>query len=173
MEPIPVEFTFTPEIFTKAQRFIIWNYLSKGVMRWILIALAIIWTVKLLVFNSVAEWLLAMGIAALLLFLWWFIFLWMSRRSFAKNNTLSHPIRYLFSEENVQLNTQNAQSVLQWATFEKALELPDLFLLQQNRVAVNPVLNPASNRQRIWIDFGTYCAKKVCLFELAHKKSAR
>jgi hypothetical protein len=29
---------------------------------------------------------------------------------------------------------------LQWATFEKAMELPDFFLLQQNRVAVNPVL---------------------------------
>ncbi len=140
MEPILAEFTFTPEIFVKVQRFIIWNYISKGAMRWVLIVLAIFWTVKFVIFNTMAETLTVVGIVIMLLFIWWLIILWMSRRSFAKNKALKHPIRYLFSEESVQLNTQNVQSVLQWATFEKAIELPDVFLLQQNRVAVNPVL---------------------------------
>ena len=140
MEPIPVEFTFTANIFGKTQRHILWNYFTKGWLKWILLALAIFWTVKLLVFNGVLSYLMSLAIAGVFLGLWWLIFSWLSRRNFSKFPALMHPIRYVFSEESVQLNTHTTQSVLQWSTFMSAGEAPEYFLLYQNRVAANPVL---------------------------------
>lgn len=137
MEPIQVEFTYTAEFFNKSQRQILWHYYTKGWLKWVFLLVAVCWIIKLVIdFNFWYTSLMLVFVVGL----WWLIFNWLSKRNFSKLATLQHPIRYVFREEDVTLNTQTSETVLQWAAFQYASEARDFFLLHQNRMAANPVM---------------------------------
>ena len=142
MQPIQVEFTFTPESFGKAQVYILFSYLKTGWVKWLILLGVSIWLGGTFYFGRLS--LLQIGKTLiwvpLFLGLWWVIFRWLSRRNFSKFPMLQHPIRYTFGAENVSLTTQTSESLLQWGTFQKAEEARDFFLLYQNAFMASPLL---------------------------------
>ena len=142
MEPIQVEFTFTPESFGKAQMYIMLRFLKTGWLKWIALLGIVMW----LGLKGYAGRLNFMYLAntALLVFVfagvWWIVFRWLSRRNFSKFPNLQHPIQYLFKTADVQLNTHTTEGILQWETFQQAEEAKDFFLLYQNAFAASPIL---------------------------------
>jgi hypothetical protein len=144
MEPIQVEFTFTPETFSKVQVHIMYRYFKTGWLKWILLLAAIVW-VGMKAYSETFNFTdLASTLIWVPLFLgfWWVTFKWLSRRNFAKFPMLQHPIQYKFSEENVTMHTHTAESVLQWDVFQKAEEARDFFLLYQNTFMASPLMKP-------------------------------
>jgi len=142
MQPIQVEFTFSPESFGKAQVYILFSYLKTGWVKWVILLGIAVWLGSTFYFGGMGFGEIAKTLIWVPLFLglWWVIFKWLSRRNFSKFPMLQHPIRYSFSEEKVELITQSAESVLQWETFQKADEARDFFLLYQNAFMASPLL---------------------------------
>jgi len=142
MQPIQVEFTFTPESFSKAQVYIMFQYLKTGRIKWIILFGVTLWLISTFYFGEVSLSRVSNILIWVPLFLglWWVIFRWLSRRNFSKHAILQHPIRYTFSEENVAVLTHSSESLAQWNTFQKATETRDFFLLYQNPFLANPIL---------------------------------
>ncbi|MDO8367434.1 MAG: YcxB family protein, partial [Saprospiraceae bacterium] len=134
MQPIQVEFTFTADSFGKAQIHIMFRYLKTGWVKWIILIGVALWLGITFYCGGLSLGQVANKLIWIPLFLglWWVIFRWLSRRNFSKYPMLQHPIRYVFSEENVQLTTNASESVVQWDSFQKAEEARDFFLLYQN-----------------------------------------
>mgnify|MGYP001579187268 CR=1 FL=1 len=142
MQPIQVEFTFTPESFGKAQVYIMFRYLKTGWIKWVLLLGVAVWLGSTFYFGGMSFLEIGKTLIWVPLFLgfWWVIFKWLSRRNFSKFPMLQHPIHYTFSVEKVDLITQSYESVLQWETFQKAEEARDFFLLYQNAFMASPLL---------------------------------
>ena len=142
MQPVQVEFTFTPETFGKAQIYIMIRFLKTSWIKWILLFGITVWLGMKYYFGrldgmylvNTIFWILAVVIV------WWVIFRWLSRRNFSKFPNLQYPIRYLFGEENIQIKTHTTEGVLQWETFQQAEESRDFFLLYQNAFVASPIL---------------------------------
>lgn len=142
MQPIQVEFTFTPDSFSKAQVYIMFQYLKTGRIKWIILLAAILWLASTFYFGEVTFSRIASILIWVPLFLglWWVIFRWLSRRNFSKFAMLQHPIRYTFSAENIEVKTHSSEALVQWDTFQRAAEARDFFLLYQNPFMANPLL---------------------------------
>ncbi|MBP6811020.1 MAG: YcxB family protein [Saprospiraceae bacterium] len=142
MEPIQVEFTFTPDSFGKAQVYIMFRYLKTGWIKWVILLGVAVWLGSTFYFGGLSFFEIGKTLiwVPLFLALWWVIFRWLSRRNFSKYPMLQHPIRYTFQEENVTLSTHSSESVLLWDTFQKAEETRDFFLLYQNAFMASPLL---------------------------------
>ncbi len=140
MEPIQVEFTFNAAVFGKIQRYILWNFFNKGWLKWIVLAVVLIWILNQIISHSVLDVLIYVFVFGLFFGLWWLILSWVTKRNFTKNTVLQHPIRYVFSETDISLDTVTSKSVLQWPAFQQVTEAPEFFLLYQNKMAANPIL---------------------------------
>jgi len=140
MEPIQVEFTFTPETFGNAQMHIMLRLVKKGWTKWGALLLALGWLVKSVLEDGLPG--LLTGALPILLFvgIWWLMFRWLSRRNFSKYPNLQYPIRYTFQEAEVELNTQNSSAALPWDAYQNAEEARDFFLLFQNSLLASPIL---------------------------------
>ncbi len=142
MAPIQVEFTFSAESFGKAQLYIMIRYLNTGWVKWTILLAVALWLGLTFYFgglgwNQVVNTLIWIP---LFLGIWWVLFRWMSRRNFAKFAMLQHPIRYSFSDENVQLTTQLSEAMTPWNTIQKVEESRDFFLLFQSAFMASPLL---------------------------------
>lgn len=142
MEPINVEFTFSADSFGKAQMYIMYLYLKNGMFKWILLlaALAYIGTEF---FWGEGNWFrLANSLTWLPLFagVWYVVFKWLSRRNFTKYPMMQHPIRYVFSAEQIGLVTSVSDSSIQWEAIQKVEEARDFFLIYQSALSVSPLL---------------------------------
>lgn len=142
MQPIQVAFTFTPESFSKAQVYIMFQYLKSGRIKWIILFGVTLWLISTFYFGEVSMGSIANTLIWVPLFLglWWVIFRWLSKRNFSKHPILQHPIRYTFSTENIAVQTHSSESLAQWDTFQKATEARDFFLLYQSPFMANPLL---------------------------------
>jgi YcxB-like protein len=163
MESIQVEFTFTADIFWKAQRYLLWSQVSKGIVKWIFLAAIAALTLSCCLSGDIGAMVTYLVSIALFGGLWWVFFRWMSRRNFNKMEALQHPIHYTFSSDNIQVNSKNSQSVLQWGTFKKAAELPELFMLQQNHLVMNPVLKSGFRSEQDMQRFRELLVQKALL----------
>lgn len=142
MNPIQVEFTFTPESFGKAQLYIMVRYLKTGWIKWIVLFSVVLWLGTTFYFGGVSASKIVNTLIWIPFFLgiWWVLFRWLSRRNFSKYPMLQHPIRYTFSEENVGLTTHFSEAVTQWDAIQKAEEARDFFLLFQSAFMATPLL---------------------------------
>lgn len=140
MEPVQVEFTYTAQTFLRLRRLMLWRFFTTGWVKWVYLALVLLWLMKLVLQNAWTSFFISLASVAIVLAVWWWLFSWMTNRTYHQTAALKHPIRYVFSPQEIHLNTQNAEAVLQWNTFQKAEELPEFFLLYQNKAMANPVM---------------------------------
>jgi hypothetical protein len=142
MQPIHVEFTFTPDTFGKIQAHIMFRYLKNGWLKWMLLVAAMVYVVTEYLYGA-RDWMrLANTLIWVPFFLgaWWVIFKWLSKRNFSRVTLLQHPIRYIFKEDHISLTTHASESVVNWETFQKAEEARDFFLLYQGPMLASPLL---------------------------------
>ena len=142
MEPIQVEFTFSPESFGKAQLYIMIRYLKTGWVKWSILLAVVLWLGITFYFGgmSLSQVVNTLIWVPLFLGIWWVLFRWLSRRNFSKYPMLQHSIRYSFSNENVSLTTHLSEAVTQWSAIQKAQEARDFFLLFQSTFMATPLL---------------------------------
>jgi len=142
MEPIIVEFTFTPESFGKAQMHIMLRYLKNSWLKWALIvALAAYLGAQYYFGGRDIVRLINMLIwVPLFLAVWWVVFKWLSRRNFFKHPMLQYPIRYTFTADEVLVKTHVTEGVIQWAGIPKVEESEHFFLLYQSALLASPLL---------------------------------
>lgn len=118
----------------------LWRFFSSGWVKWIYLGIILLWLLKLALQGESTYLVISLLSVAIVLGIWWWLFGWISKRTFDQNAVLKHPISYTFTPEEIRLHTQNADAVLQWNTFQKAEELSEFFLLFQNKATANPVM---------------------------------
>lgn len=142
MEPITVEFTFTPDSFGKAQIYIMFLYLKNSMLKWVLLIAAVVYVATEFFYGD-SNWLKLLNMLIWVPFFlgaWWVVFRWLSRRNFHKYTMMQHPIRYTFTDENLQLTTYSAESTVQWNAIQKVEEARDFFLLYQSAQLISPLM---------------------------------
>jgi hypothetical protein len=141
MEPVRVEFTFTPEKYTQLHRFLANRVIARR--KWVLYlgALFLVSATVSSILMGRVQMLLAYILPVLLFILFW---RWSldnsSKRVYRSQPGLQHPICYTFTEENIRTQTYGGEASLGWQAFQWAEESPEWFLLFQNDRMANPVL---------------------------------
>lgn len=142
MQAILVEFSFTAQTFSRAQMLILLYFFKSGWAKWVLLLAAALWLASKLWLNNASpiEMLNTLIWVPLFIGIWWLLMRWLTQRQFSKLPALQHPIQYTFGEENVTIKTHTAEAVMQWSSFQKAIEARDFFLLFQNVAIANVVM---------------------------------
>lgn len=125
----------------------LWRFFSTGWVKWVYLGVVLLWLANLILRNDWMNLGVSVASMALVFGIWWWLFGWISRRTFQRTPALQYAIRYVFSPEEIRLSTQNAEAVLSWDTFQKAEELSEFFLLYQNKVIANPIIKKGFTSQ--------------------------
>jgi hypothetical protein len=132
MEPIQLEFTLDAAAYSRLMQRIL---LKRGLI-WIAVIGGIVLINALVSPEFGGVWLIALLFFGLI---WYFTFKFILRRSFKAATNLHHPIRYIFDEKEVKVETANSQTTHAWSAFTRTVELPEWFLLYQNKIVFNPI----------------------------------
>jgi len=98
---------------------------------------------------------------AVFLGIWYVLFQFILRRAFKAATNLHHPIRYIFDETEVKVESGSSQTVHSWSAFERTVELPEWFLLYQNKVVFNPIPKSAFHSETELSRFRNLLKEKV------------
>lgn len=63
----------------------------------------------------------------------------LARRAFKVTTNLHPALHYVFSEEKVSVSTAEVENSYDWEAFHHVREMPDWFLLYQNKLVFNPI----------------------------------
>lgn len=132
MEPVKIEFILDANAYARLMQ----RIFMKKTLVWAAVILGIaalnayvnpqqglFWFLVFLVFAAV----------------WFFVFRFILRRTFKAAVNLHDPVRYIFEEKEVRVETAALNTSYQWNDFQKAVEMPEWFLLYQNKSVFNPV----------------------------------
>lgn len=132
MEPLKLEFTLEMKAYTRLMQRIMMKRL------WIWgIVIGVILLINILM--NPENGLLWLIFAAMFLAIWYFLFQFILQRAFKAATNLHQPIQYTFSETEVKVETGSSQTTHSWSAFERTVELPEWFLLYQNKMVFNPI----------------------------------
>ncbi|MBX2891272.1 MAG: YcxB family protein [Saprospiraceae bacterium] len=132
MEPIKLEFTLEMKSYIRLMQ----RVMAKRLSLWGIIIGAILLLNIAINPASGAAWLI---VGAVFLAVWYFLFRFMLQRAFKAAKNLHEPIRYIVDETEVRIETANSQATHAWSAFERTSELPEWFLLYQNKIIFNPI----------------------------------
>lgn len=133
MQPIAIEFTMNPDAYTRLMR----RLASKRHYWYIGIGLAIFLIINRQIFNGpIYVWAVPVLVFGVIFYL---ILTLVIKRAFKFSTQLHHPLRYVFSEANVTVESEQAGAAYEWSDFEWVRELPGWFVLYQNKTVFNPV----------------------------------
>lgn len=153
MEPIRLEFTLEMKAYTRL--------MQRIMMKRVLVWAAVIGAVLLInIVINPERGLAWLTVGAAFLVVWYFLFQFILRRSFKAATNLHEPIRYVFDEKEVKVETGSSQTVHLWSAFERTVELPEWFLLYQNKIVFNPIPKSAFHTQAAMEQFRNLLKEK-------------
>ena len=133
MEPIAIEFTMNPDAYTRLMR----RLASRRHFWYIGIGMAIFLIINRQIFKGpIYVWALPMLVFGLVFY---FLLTLVIKRTFKVSTQLHHPLRYVFSDANITVESEQAGAGYEWSDFEWVRELPGWFVLYQNKTVFNPV----------------------------------
>jgi hypothetical protein len=141
MEPIDVRFTFTEATFIQLHRQLANRVLMRR--KWLIylvVVMLLVMTISAALMGRI-QILLAYLLPLLLFLVFWRVALnRASKKLFANQPSLHHPIHYVFKTDQIEMDTYGGESSLHWHAFQWVEESPDSFLMYQNQQMANPVL---------------------------------
>lgn len=141
MEPVQIEFTMDPVAYSRLMR----RLASKRQFWYVGIGLAVFLIINRQVFKGpIYIWAIPV-----VLFggLFYFLFNLTIKRTYSAATQLHQSLRYTFSDENIAVQSGDVESSYEWSNFEYVRELPEWFVLYQNRILFNPIPKTAFNSE--------------------------
>jgi hypothetical protein len=132
MEPVTIEFILDGDAYAR-------------LMQRIFMKKALLWAVIILILVAVnaainpERGLIWLGIFVLFATAWFVSFRIILKRTFKAATNLHDAVRYIFEETEVRVEAGEIKTAYQWTDFQKAVEMPEWFLLYQNKSVFNPV----------------------------------
>jgi hypothetical protein len=132
MEPVKIEFILDGDAYARLMQ----RIFMKKALLWAAMILGVIAINAFVNPGQGLVWLFAFLLFAVA---WYFIFRVMLKRTFQAATNLHDPVQYTFDDAEVRVETAEHQTSYQWSAFQKAVEMPEWFLLHQNKSVFNPV----------------------------------
>jgi len=132
MEPIKLEFTLEMKSYARLMQ----RIMMKRLWIWGIVVGAVLLINILINPENGVLWVI---FAAVFLVIWYFLFQFILQRAFKAATNLHQPIRYIFDATEVKVESGSSQTVHSWSAFERTVELPEWFLLYQNKIVFNPI----------------------------------
>lgn len=132
MEPLKIEFVLDGNAYTRLMQ----GIFTKKAIMWGLIGLAFV-AINAAI-NPSQAW---VWLSSYLLFavVWYFIFRLILQRTYKAATNLHDSVQYIFDETEIHVSNASSQTTHQWSAFQKAVEMPEWFLLYQNKTVFNPL----------------------------------
>lgn len=156
MEPVKIEFILDADAYARLmqrifmKKALIWGAVILGIVA--LNAMVnpeqgLVWFFSFLLFAAV----------------WYVLFRFILKRAFKAAVNLHDPVHYFFEETGVRVETADQKTNYEWSAFQKAVELPEWFLLYQNKTVFNPIPKSAFKSESEMIQVRNLLAAKGLL----------
>lgn len=147
MEPVQIEFTMNPDAYSRLMR----RLASKRQFWYIGIGMAVFLIINRQIFSGpIYIWALPIVLFGVLFYL---LFNLTINRTYKAATQLHQPLRYIFSEENIVVQSGDIDASYAWSDFEYVREMPEWFVLYQNRIRFNPIPKTAFNSEEMMDKF--------------------
>ena len=132
MEPVKIEFILDADAYARLMQRI---YMKKALI-WAAVILGIVALNAILNPGQGLLWFYSFLLFAAV---WYVLFRFILKRAFKAAVNLHDPVHYFFEETEVRVETADLKTNYQWSAFQKAVELPEWFLLYQTKAVFNPI----------------------------------
>lgn len=132
MEPLKIEFTLDGNAYTRLMQ----RIFTKKALVWGAIGLVFVAINAAINPSNGLVWLFSYLLFAVV---WYFIFRLILQRTYKAATNLHDSVQYVFGETEIHVSNANSETTHQWSAFQKAVEMPEWFLLYQNKTVFNPL----------------------------------